>query len=154
MEKFTEYANSKGTVIMKKFILPFALALAVLPLQADKKDKKADKKDSAEVLEEHRVPSDIEPISGVFRSPQEGTIVFYWDNSFSWITPKKLTYCIEVKQPSFDVADQTRSSKAQSLLNGTISDLRAMEQELRRHLDQEIALKDEIPELKKEVGGG
>jgi hypothetical protein len=29
-----------------------------------------------------------------------------------------------------------------------------MEQELRRHLDQEIALKDEIPELKKEVGGG
>ena len=119
-----------------------------------RKDKKADKKDSAEVLEEHRVPSDIEPISGVFRSPQEGTIVFYWDNSFSWITPKKLTYCIEVKQPSFDVADQTRSSKAQSLLNGTISDLRAMEQELRRHLDQEIALKDEIPELKKEVGGG
>lgn len=44
MEKFTEYANAKGTFIMKKFILPFALALAVLPLQADKKDKKAAKK--------------------------------------------------------------------------------------------------------------
>jgi hypothetical protein len=57
-----------------------------------------DKKGAAEVLEEHRVPSEIEPISGVFRSPQEGTVVFYWDNSFSWITPKKLTYCIEVKQ--------------------------------------------------------
>ena len=59
-------------------------------------------KDTAEVLEEHRVPSDIEPISGVFRSPQEGTMVFYWDNSFSWVTPKKLTYCIEVKQVGSD----------------------------------------------------
>lgn len=57
-----------------------------------------DKTEAAEVLGEHRVPSEVEPISGVFRSPHEGTVVFYWDNSFSWITPKKLTYCIEVKQ--------------------------------------------------------
>ena len=49
MEKFTEYANSKGTVAMKKFILPFALALAVLPLQADKKDKKAAKKEKEKI---------------------------------------------------------------------------------------------------------
>ena len=33
MENFIEYANAKGTFIMKKFILPFALALAILPLQ-------------------------------------------------------------------------------------------------------------------------
>lgn len=40
----------------------------------------------------------VEPVSGVFRAPQEGSLEFSWDNSFSWITPKKLTYCIEVKQ--------------------------------------------------------
>ena len=34
---------------MKKFILPFALAFAVLPLQADKKDKKAAKKEKEKI---------------------------------------------------------------------------------------------------------
>ena len=34
---------------MKKFILPFAIALAVLPLQADKKDKKAAKKEKEKI---------------------------------------------------------------------------------------------------------
>jgi hypothetical protein len=125
--------------------------ITFIPLDKETEDgAKTEKNESAEVLEEHRVPSEVEPISGVFRSPQEGTVVFYWDNSFSWITPKKLTYCIEVKQPSFVVADQNRATKAHSLLNGTISDLHSMEQELRRHLDQEIALKDEIPQLKAE----
>ena len=32
------------------------------------------KSEAAEVLEEHRVPSEVEPISGVFRSPQEGSV--------------------------------------------------------------------------------
>ena len=54
-------------------------------------------------------------------------------------------------QPSFVMSDQTRAGKASALLAGTLSDLRAMEHKLRGHLDQEIALKEEIPELKKEV---
>ena len=49
------------------------------------------------------------------------------------------------------MADQTRASKAKSLLDGTVNDLREMELDLRRQLDHEIALKEEIPELKKEV---
>ena len=49
------------------------------------------------------------------------------------------------------MADFTRATKAKALLTSTIGDLQAMELELRRHLDQEIALKEEIPELKKEV---
>ena len=49
MGKFIEYANAKGIVIMKKFILPFAIALAVLPLQADKKDKKTAKKEKEKI---------------------------------------------------------------------------------------------------------
>ncbi len=49
MEKFIEYANAKGIIVMKRFILPFALVLAVLPLQADKKDKKAAKKEKEKI---------------------------------------------------------------------------------------------------------
>ena len=53
-----------------------------------------------DVLEEHRVPSDIEPISGAFKAPCEGSVCLYWDNSFSWLTPKKLSYSVEVRQVS------------------------------------------------------
>ena len=47
----------------------------------DGNTNKASMPSKEEVLEEHRVPSDVEPISGVFRSPQEGTITFFWDNA-------------------------------------------------------------------------
>jgi hypothetical protein len=52
----------------------------------------------SEVLKEHRVPSEVEPISGAFKAPREGAVCLYWDNSFSWLTPKKLSYSIEVRQ--------------------------------------------------------
>jgi hypothetical protein len=54
-------------------------------------------------------------------------------------------------QPSFAMADQARAGRAKSLLAGTLRDLHGMELELRAQLDREIALKEEIPELKKEV---
>ena len=45
-----------------------------------------------------RVPSDLEPISGTFKSVREGTLLFIFDNSFSWYNPKILTYKIELFQ--------------------------------------------------------
>jgi hypothetical protein len=52
----------------------------------------------SEVLVSHRVPSEVEPISGSFKAPREGAVCLYWDNSFSWLTPKKLSYSVEVRQ--------------------------------------------------------
>ena len=52
----------------------------------------------SEVLVPHRVPSEVEPISGSFKAPREGAVCLYWDNSFSWLTPKKLSYSVEVRQ--------------------------------------------------------
>lgn len=52
----------------------------------------------SDVLVPHRVPSEIEPISGSFKAPREGAVCLYWDNSFSWLTPKKLSYSVEVRQ--------------------------------------------------------
>ena len=45
-----------------------------------------------------RVPSDLEQISGTFKSVREGTLLFIFDNSFSWYNPKILTYKIELFQ--------------------------------------------------------
>jgi hypothetical protein len=58
-----------------------------------------------------RVPSDLEPISGTFKSVREGTLLFIFDNSFSWYNPKILTYKIELYQVRtkcsfFDVTDK------------------------------------------------
>ena len=52
----------------------------------------------SEVLKQHRVPSHVEPITGIFKANHIGTAVLIWDNSFSWFTPKNLAYSIEVKQ--------------------------------------------------------
>jgi hypothetical protein len=51
-----------------------------------------------EVFSPQRVPANIEPITGVYKAPSSGTITFSWDNSFSWFTPKKLSYAIDVLQ--------------------------------------------------------
>mmetsp|Transcript_6842 Transcript_6842/g.10281 ORF Transcript_6842/g.10281 Transcript_6842/m.10281 type:complete len:257 (+) Transcript_6842:79-849(+) len=106
--------------------------------------------EEVEVLEEHRVPSNIEPISGAFKAPSEGAVCLYWDNSFSWLTPKKLSYSVEVRQPSFAVADQARSTKARSMLYGSLDELRYLQLQLSHTLDKERALKAEIPELKRQ----
>jgi hypothetical protein len=120
-----------------------------------------------DVLEEHRVPSHIEPISGAFKAPCEGSVCLYWDNSFSWLTPKKLSYSVEVRQvgakyfefskclmhimqPSFAIADQTRSLKAQSMLHSCSSEVEVMEMRLARNIEKEKRVRAEIPELKRQ----
>ena len=50
------------------------------------------------VRELSRVPSDIEAITGSFRTPRDGKVVFIWDNNFSWFTSKTLAYSIELHQ--------------------------------------------------------
>lgn len=52
------------------------------------------------IIEPSRVPSEIEPISGTFKSPQDGTLVLIFDNTFSWFNPKLLSYVVELYQVS------------------------------------------------------
>ena len=52
------------------------------------------------IFENSRVPSDQEPIAGTFKSVREGTLIFIFDNTFSWYNPKVLTYRIELFQVS------------------------------------------------------
>lgn len=48
--------------------------ITFIPTATKEQGEDKDKGEAAEVLEEHRVPSEVEPISGVFRSPQEGAV--------------------------------------------------------------------------------
>jgi hypothetical protein len=51
-----------------------------------------------EVISSSRVPSDKGEISGTYHAPSEGTACLYWDNSFSWLTPKDLSYTLKISQ--------------------------------------------------------
>lgn len=65
-----------------------------------------------ETVEEiSRVPSSTDSIEGSFQVPYEGVIFFLWDNNFDWSSVKKLSYHIEVKQPSFTIPDEIRSTE-------------------------------------------
>ena len=54
-----------------------------------------------EIISMTRMPSDVEPIRGQFKAPSEGTIIFKWNNEFSWFSSKNLSYMIEMAQVAF-----------------------------------------------------
>mmetsp|Transcript_34632 Transcript_34632/g.35322 ORF Transcript_34632/g.35322 Transcript_34632/m.35322 type:complete len:276 (-) Transcript_34632:26-853(-) len=91
-----------------------------------------------------RVPSDQEAICGSFKAPHDGTIKFTWDNTFSWLTPKELSYSIELHQPSFPVADNTRCGRARSLLHAVVEDSRLAERQLAASAARIQAMNDEL----------
>lgn len=70
-----------------------------------------------------RVPSQSEVISGEFVAPSEGVVFFVWDNKYDWfVTNKKLSYSIELFQPSFSVVENERQTLALKVLEDTIED--------------------------------
>lgn len=50
------------------------------------------------VIEPSRVPSDVEPITGTYKATTDGTLILAFDNSFSWLYPKTLSYVVELHQ--------------------------------------------------------
>lgn len=48
------------------------------------------------IIELKRVSSDIEPITGSFKAPVDGTFTLIFDNNFSWFNHKLLSYLVEL----------------------------------------------------------
>ena len=70
-----------------------------------------------------RVPSQTEVISGEFMVPSEGVVFLVWDNKYDWFVPnKKLSYSIELFQPSFSVIENERQTLALKVLEDTVED--------------------------------
>ena len=99
------------------------------------------------VFEPSRVPSDVEPIAGSFKSPREGTLLFHFDNSFSWFTAKELTYQISLIQPAFKAADEARALKCRHILQASVQDTRLAELRLAKNQQHIPALREELLSL-------
>ncbi len=56
------------------------------------------------IVSASRVASDVETIFGSYRAQQDGTFFLEFDNSYSWFTPKQLTYNVELLQVSLRIS--------------------------------------------------
>ena len=99
------------------------------------------------IFETSRVPSDQEPITGSYKSSRDGTLMFIFDNTFSWFNPKLLTYNIELFQPAFTVADNQRCMKSRSMLYTIVEDTTAALYKLAKAQQSSHLLRLEIPLL-------
>lgn len=103
------------------------------------------------IIEPHRVPSDIENITGRFKAGREGTLIIKFDNSFSWFTPKYLSYVVEMYQPSLAAADAHRSTKCKHLLKALLDETPVLEAELLTTMKTTYAYRAEIVELETQM---
>lgn len=104
------------------------------------------------VVDLTRVNSDVEEIAGTFEVPREGTVIFLWDNSFSWFNGKILSYSIELSQEAGVIAaDQARIEASRDLLLQIKEDNVNIQQRLVEDCVNIEALDIEIPMLEEEI---
>lgn len=104
------------------------------------------------VVDLTRVNSDVEEIAGTFEVPREGTIIFSWDNSFSWFNGKILSYSIELLQEAGVIAnDEARIEASRDLLQQIKEDNVKIQQRLVEDTVNIEALDIEIPMLEDEL---
>jgi hypothetical protein len=105
------------------------------------------------IVASSRVASDYKTIDGSFRAQQDGTLYLEFDNSYSWFTPKQLSYSVELYQPAFSLADHSRCSRSISLLASTVEDSRRAELRLSKVIERIKILNGEIPVLEDRYNG-
>lgn len=115
-EKFINYneelncytLSSKDIIIQWNFILEIPITSSETIITYNFHTKNGDisfgldflplKGGEIEIIPNNRVPSDKQDIIGSYKVSNEGTVVLYWDNSFSWFAQKDLSYSIQVTQ--------------------------------------------------------
>lgn len=102
---------------------------------------------SETIFEATRVPSDVEAYTGQYKATKDGTLILFFDNSFSWFTPKYLTYNVEVFQPAFTAADNARCLRSRSMLRACVEDTKASEQSLEVSREKMNELNAVIPTM-------
>lgn len=111
------------------------------------------------VIETDRVDSHLEPITGKFLV---GTVpcalIFTFDNEYSWLREKLLSYKIVVKTPTLDMIKSGRRRRAQSALESVSKDLVEIQskfvdtEQKRKELELSVAeLRSTLKERTKEL---
>ena len=103
------------------------------------------------------VDSDQRSVTGEFDLKESGTIFFTWDNTRqSWISKKRLTYSIQIKQQAFSFEDDIRAKKAVEILPAVREEKDYLLVKLGTKLNKEadlLRIKDAINEYKELLKG-
>lgn len=106
---------------------------------------------STTLLSLDRYNSHQDKMSGQCNVPKQGTARLTWDNSYSWFTPKALSYHVTVTLPEHRIAEASRSTRAQLALAATKDDVARAALRLRRTREAVSQLHSEIPVLKQKL---
>jgi len=85
-------------------------------------NKNAGTEEDVELLEITRVKSDIDPITGTITIPSPCTLLFYWDNHYSWFRAKRLSYSVSILPPTEDVVQKMRTDRLNEVLGDVMKD--------------------------------
>jgi hypothetical protein len=102
---------------------------------------------SVTIFEPARVPSDVEAYTGQYKATKDGTLILFFDNGFSWFTPKYLSYNVEVFQPAFTAADNARCLRSKSMLRACVEDTKKSELSLVTSREKMNELNAVIPSM-------
>lgn len=141
-----EFSTSGGDI---KFSLIFSPLYCISDNNYDDVNNKVDNENNDEVIiPPSRLPSDVKICSGSYEAKSEGTLLFVFDNTYSWFNTKLLNYCIYLYEPAFDSADNSRSLRSRKLLDKIIKENTIAEKRLGQTQDRILSLRDEIDMLK------
>jgi uncharacterized coiled-coil protein SlyX len=103
------------------------------------------------IHEPKRVISDEDNIYASCQIDCPGTLIFVWDNSYSWFNNKSLTYAVEIQQDDIESAKRPRVAEAKT----TIQKLSHRSVEIKSkmaHVDEEVStLSTEVTELEETI---
>jgi uncharacterized coiled-coil protein SlyX len=103
------------------------------------------------IHEPKRVISDEDNIYASCQIDCPGTLIFLWDNSYSWFNNKSLTYAVEIQQDDIESAKRPRVAEAK----GMVQKLGLHSVEIKSkmaHADEEVStLSTEVTELEETI---
>jgi len=115
------------------------------------KNSKNNEEDDTELLEITRVASDKDPITGTITIPAACTLLFYFDNHYSWFKAKKLSYSVSLLPPSEEQIKKLRGERFKDIRSKFVADKEKGEARLTALTDATGKLTKKVEELSRQL---
>eukprot|EP00814_Leptocylindrus_danicus_P020037 CAMPEP_0116027314 /NCGR_PEP_ID=MMETSP0321-20121206/14553_1 /TAXON_ID=163516 /ORGANISM="Leptocylindrus danicus var. danicus, Strain B650" /LENGTH=340 /DNA_ID=CAMNT_0003500641 /DNA_START=73 /DNA_END=1095 /DNA_ORIENTATION=+ len=145
-------SNSVVEYTVESSSLDISFGIVVLNGESNVDGDDADKSEDMTIFERKRVDAHLSPITGQFLiRTVPCTVLFTFDNTYSFVRSKEVTYRITITPPSMDEALASRRRRAKASLEAVQEDAKSAESRLISVISQRQELEAEIEKLQKLV---
>lgn len=145
-------SNSVVEYTMESGEFDISFGIIVLNGESDVDGDDVENSDDMTILERKRVDSHLSPITGQFLiRTVPCTVLITFDNTYSFMRSKEVTYRITITPPSMDEALASRRRRAKAGLEAVQEDAKSAESRLISVISQRQELEAEIEKLQKMV---